>query len=203
MALDWTAVVGQKTLEDGGKTGDMLTLLFAHLEEAKAVNGLTAEEVGALYGPAIPGVINAAINFEIQAAKWEEEQKTVQTQRYNDAQKALLSAVAEYGYDSATIDATGKVTLGDRSENGIVTKQEDKLDQEINLLQSQELSERLQIENVKEKIEAEFGRTVAVDYANSTFTNSNNVDDEGTIERQLKIAETQLKLSKIPSTLKS
>ena len=66
VAIDWTKVVGSKTVEDGGYVGDLLKLALAHLTEVRDENQLTEEQVGEVYAATISTAINAAINYELQ-----------------------------------------------------------------------------------------------------------------------------------------
>lgn len=66
---DWYNVVGDKTLENGGYVGDLLTLTREHLEEAKDKGELREEDAGEAYGAAILASMKDAILFEIGFGK--------------------------------------------------------------------------------------------------------------------------------------
>ncbi len=62
---EWEPIVGQKTLQDGGRVGDLLTLTRAHLEDAKEKGELREEDSGAAYATAIMESMKSAIMFEL------------------------------------------------------------------------------------------------------------------------------------------
>jgi len=66
---DWDSVVGEKTLEDGGKVGDLLLLTRAHLKDAKRKGEVTERMAGEVYSAAITEAIRSAITFELGAPK--------------------------------------------------------------------------------------------------------------------------------------
>ena len=66
---DWDAIVGQKTLLDGGHVGDLLTITRAHLEDAKANGELREEDAGNAYAQAIMHSVTEAIKFELEQPK--------------------------------------------------------------------------------------------------------------------------------------
>lgn len=65
-AIDWSKIVGNKTVNDGGYAGDLLTLSLAHLQLVRDENQLTESQVGEIYASAVSTSIREAINFELQ-----------------------------------------------------------------------------------------------------------------------------------------
>ena len=62
---DWSKVVGEKTLEDGGRIGDLLTIVGLQLDEAKANGYLREMDVGVAYASAIEEAMKNSIAFEL------------------------------------------------------------------------------------------------------------------------------------------
>ncbi len=62
---DWDKVVGEKTILDGGRVGDLLTITRVHLEDAKEKGELREEDAGAAYATAIMESMKSAIMFEL------------------------------------------------------------------------------------------------------------------------------------------
>ena len=61
--IDWSVIVGDKTLANGGHFGDLMTLGRAHLEEAKAYGEITEGDSGQVYSALISTSIKEAIQF--------------------------------------------------------------------------------------------------------------------------------------------
>lgn len=62
--LEWSRIVGSKTLYDGGYVGDLMTVGMAHIEEAKRRGEITQTEAGQMYSALIPSAIKEGISFE-------------------------------------------------------------------------------------------------------------------------------------------
>lgn len=87
MAVEWSNIIGDKTLESGGYAGDLLQVALAHLASARDDNQLTDENVGEVYAATISSAIAQAVQFELQkdiqnkqADKIDEEIDLLQTQ---------------------------------------------------------------------------------------------------------------------------
>lgn len=96
--VDWTNVVGQKTLADGGMAGDVLELAFAHLVKARDENQITESLLGEVYASTISVAFSTAINFELQKGKADADQALVdrQTKGFDDdAKQKLLKQVLD------------------------------------------------------------------------------------------------------------
>ena len=66
---DWSIIIGDKTLENGGYVGDLLHLTRTHLEDAKDKGELSEDASGEAYGQAILSSMKDAILFEIGYGK--------------------------------------------------------------------------------------------------------------------------------------
>jgi len=66
---DWEPIVGERTLENGGRVGDLLTITRAHIEDAKEKGELREEDAGAAYSNAILESMKSAIAFELAYSK--------------------------------------------------------------------------------------------------------------------------------------
>ena len=71
--LSWENVVGDKTIESGGYTGDLLELGRKHLDEAAKNGRITAEEYGKVISTMISSAYTQAIRFELDRALREAE----------------------------------------------------------------------------------------------------------------------------------
>lgn len=63
--VDWSKVIGDKTLEDGGYVGDLMAVARVHLADAKSKGELTVSEVGESYVAMIPGAFEHAIQYSL------------------------------------------------------------------------------------------------------------------------------------------
>ena len=61
--LDWTSVVGQKTVTNGGYVGDLMTTARAHIAEAVRKNEITQAQAGEVYTAMIPAAFQAGLEF--------------------------------------------------------------------------------------------------------------------------------------------
>ncbi len=68
-AVDWSNVVGDKTISDGGFFGDLLQVARVHLEDAKTRGELREQDAGVAYGTAIMESMKEAIRFELNEGK--------------------------------------------------------------------------------------------------------------------------------------
>lgn len=63
--IHWDSIVGNKTLEDGGYFGDLMTLGRAHIEKSKDNGELTEQDAGQVYSALMTTAIQQSINFEL------------------------------------------------------------------------------------------------------------------------------------------
>jgi len=66
---NWENIVGDKTLENGGYVGDLLTIARLHLEGAKEKGELREEDAGTAYSQIIIDAMKDAIAFETTVPK--------------------------------------------------------------------------------------------------------------------------------------
>jgi len=66
---EWPPIVGNKTLEDGGRVGDLLTIARVHLQDAKKRGELREQDSGEAYSAAILEAFKSAIMFELSYTK--------------------------------------------------------------------------------------------------------------------------------------
>ena len=71
--VEWKNIVGNKTLQDGGYFGDLMSLGRLHIEESLGRGELTHAEAGQVYSTLVQNSIQQAINFELNDAKVEQE----------------------------------------------------------------------------------------------------------------------------------
>ena len=67
--VDWSNVVGDKTIDDGGFFGDLLHLTRVHLEDSKNKGELREADAGVAYSAAIMESMKEAIKFELNEKK--------------------------------------------------------------------------------------------------------------------------------------
>ncbi len=115
-SVDWSAIVGNKTLEDGGHFGDLMELGRLHIEDSKYKGELTEQDAGQVYGALMTTAITQSINFELVRALRDMEVCNVENTIENDkclaeADCALKAAqTAEIVLESARKDCTAQST---------------------------------------------------------------------------------------------
>ena len=72
----WSDIVGAMTLEDGGYTGDLMTVARAHIDDAVSKNRLTQEGAGEIYTALIPAAIQGGIQFATESIVTDEKVRT-------------------------------------------------------------------------------------------------------------------------------
>jgi len=70
---EWEPIIGDKTLDNGGYVGDLMTIVRVHLEDAKEKGELREEDSGTAYATAIMEAMKNAIMFELGYPKAELE----------------------------------------------------------------------------------------------------------------------------------
>jgi len=63
--INWFNIVGEKTLDVGGMVGDLLTVVRAHIKDAKEKGELTEKSAGEVYSTAISQSVSQALQFEL------------------------------------------------------------------------------------------------------------------------------------------
>ena len=64
--LDWTDVVGQQTIDDGGYVGDLLKVARAHIDASVASNRLTQNQAGQVYATMVDSAIKTGVQYAIE-----------------------------------------------------------------------------------------------------------------------------------------
>ena len=65
MALDWNDVIGEKTLDNGGFIGDIMTVARAHIDASVAANRLTQAQAGEVYSAMIQSAIQTGVKYSV------------------------------------------------------------------------------------------------------------------------------------------
>lgn len=65
MALDWNDVIGEKTLDNGGFIGDIMTVARAHIDASVSANRLTQAQAGEVYAAMIQSAIQTGVKYSI------------------------------------------------------------------------------------------------------------------------------------------
>lgn len=66
MGIQWSNIVGNNTVENGGYVGDLMAIARAHIEDAVRSNEITQAEAGQVYTAMIPAAFSSGIQFEMQ-----------------------------------------------------------------------------------------------------------------------------------------
>ena len=77
---EWDRVVGDKTIENGGKVGDLMLLTRAHIKDAKKKGEITEKTAGDVYSTMIAEAMRNAITFELGLYKAQLETCLLKTQ---------------------------------------------------------------------------------------------------------------------------
>lgn len=64
--LNWSDIVGDKTIENGGAVGDLLALARAHVDDAVTKGKLTKGEAGQIYTAMIPAAFQQGMEFQLR-----------------------------------------------------------------------------------------------------------------------------------------
>lgn len=107
MAIDieWGVIVGEKTLEDGGYVGDLMTVAREHINSAKSKGELTAQEAGEVYAAMIPAAFNAGLKFGMEKSLVEAQILDLATKKDLDLLKTQMATWVElYGRSMKTND---------------------------------------------------------------------------------------------------
>ena len=167
-SLVWEDIVGEKTVDDGGYVGDLMTVARAHINDAKSKGELTAQEAGEVYAAMIPSAFQNGIKYITDASlinaklKIEEENlakiaaeiklieaKTALTGTQDEvAQDSLLTAAKQRDAIDSDISLNTARIATEQDNLTTAAKQREKLDADIALLDKKELTEVEQAEFV-------------------------------------------------------
>lgn len=96
----WDDIVGEKTLADGGRVGDLMQVARVHVSDAVRRNEITQAQAGEVYTAMIPSAFATATKFVM-----EEQLISAQIDKsVADADLAAASADREYVLTLASID---------------------------------------------------------------------------------------------------
>ncbi len=87
--IEWSSIVGQKTLEDGGYAGDLLALAMVHLARARDNSQLTDELVGEVYAGTINAAFQNGIGFAMQEELTEAKVELTLSQKLQTDRRAI------------------------------------------------------------------------------------------------------------------
>jgi len=139
--LDWSRVVGDKTIEDGGFFGDLLTLSRAHINEALSNGELTESSAGEVFAQALVRSMEQAVMFELGYRKTEAEICAVENETQNkkdltDTQIAQIKCECDIAQNELSIKEKD-VELKERSVNSEIEKNQCVCDIEREKLKSE------------------------------------------------------------------
>ena len=122
--VNWSDIVGNKTLKDGGYIGDIMELGLLHIKQEMDSDRLVQEQSGQVYVSLLEAAITQGIKFELDKASIEDKIELERNKMEAELEK-------HWGY-IVTRDTDGSLILGNSTDAG-------KIDEEVDLLQSQEL----------------------------------------------------------------
>ncbi len=157
----WSEIVGvDKTVDDGGFVGDLLTVARAHLTDSKKRGELTAAEAGEVYSAMIPAAFQHAIRYALEEPKVELELESLladiqlkQDRLALERNKAEAELEKQWGYD-VTRDEDDTLVLGDSTGNGKIDLENELLEEKIQTEDLQNKPDGL-IESQIEKMQAD------------------------------------------------
>lgn len=127
--LNWSSLIGIKTLTDGGYIGDIMSVARAHIEDAVANGELTREDAGNVYSAMIPSAFQTGLKFlmeerlvEAQTDSALAEAELKGNQVDIEKNKAEAELEKQWGY-TITRDTDGNLVLGDSTGAGIIDEQ--------------------------------------------------------------------------------
>lgn len=65
MAVDWTKVIGSKTIDNGGYVGDLLEVATVHIDKVVNSGRLTKDAAGQVYASMVQNAIQTGVKFAI------------------------------------------------------------------------------------------------------------------------------------------
>jgi len=125
--VTWAGLVGDATLTNGGRIGDLLTIGFAHVVREQSNGRLTQAEAGKIYTSLIPQAFNTALAYVNDRDKLELER--IMTH---------VRVEKEYGYDVSINATDGSLVLGLNNNNGKVDYEKDDILQTTSVKVAQE-----------------------------------------------------------------
>ena len=121
--VNWSDIVGNKTLKDGGYIGDIMELGLLHIKQEMDSDRLVQEQSGQVYVSLLEAAITQGIKFELDKASIEDKIELERNKMEAELEK-------HWGY-IVTRDTDGSLILGNSTDAG-------KIDEEVDLLQTQD-----------------------------------------------------------------
>jgi hypothetical protein len=171
----WSKIVGEATLDNGGRIGDLLTIGFAHVIREQSNGKLTQAEAGKIYTALIPAAFNAALQYEAT------DQKHVL-----DRIKIHAEVEKHWGY-TVTIGGDENLVLGSSTGLGVIDEQYKKIKYENEVLLPEQWTE------LKEKIDLLQSQDLEV-IAGTRRNNSKQADNELTSAKNREVNSQQIKV---------
>ncbi len=140
MAADilWADIVGNSTIDNGGKVGDLMALSFAYIAKEMDNNRITQAEAGQIYTAMIPAAFQNAMQFvmnekltEANIDKALSDARIAQQQADREYVLTLATVDKAYGY-SYTLDSEGAII-----KTSLVDTGDGKMDYENTLVDAQ------------------------------------------------------------------
>jgi len=125
--IEWSDVVGARTVADGGYVGDLLTVARAHINEAIRNNELTREAAGEIYTAMIPAALQNGIGFEMQE-RLTEAKIAVEQEKVLTAEKQREEIEANMLLTAANVALTNARTATEQDKLLTAAKQRDEID---------------------------------------------------------------------------
>ena len=112
--INWSDIVGESTIENGGYVGDLLKLARLHVSEALADGELTQQEAGTIYTNMIPSAFQHGTNFALSKQVQEAQADKLDFDKKQNLFGTQLGVIAE-AYKNKQIDTLTEV-IGNQSE---------------------------------------------------------------------------------------
>lgn len=140
--INWSDIVGEKTLENGGYMGDLMYVAREHLNDALENGELLKKNIGSVYSAIIPNMAGKAIEFALR--------KNLTETQYNE--------LALNGISRRKIEATQLISLNedvrkkDKENDILESTEQDRINQVI-ALSNKAAEEHLYVKTQKESLE--------------------------------------------------
>ena len=121
------------TLEGTGTYDTLMRVNLLHVQQEYQAGRIKGADYAATYLGLLQASMQTAMEFTLR-------EKELEVRLESENIKLLMDAVAQYGYESASIGADGKIDLGVRSTTeGILNKQETAISEDIKVSQTQKV----------------------------------------------------------------
>ena len=121
------------TLEGTGTYDTLMRVNLLHVQQEYQAGRIKGADYAVTYLGLLQASMQTAMEFTLR-------EKELEVRLESENIKLLMDAVAQYGYESASIGADGKIDLGVRSTTeGILNKQETAISEDIKVSQTQKV----------------------------------------------------------------